>query len=58
MSEATYTVAEDYYEPLADGSGKRLIFKAGAAIGWDTAYALGLVKTKRPPAETEKAGKK
>lgn len=58
MSDATYTVPEDYYEPLADGGGRRLIFKAGATIGWDTAYALGLVKTKRPQAEAEKPGKK
>ena len=48
----SYTVTEDYAEPLSDGSGRtKVVFRAGTVIGWDTAHALGLVSTKHPPKE-------
>lgn len=54
-----YTVTEDYKEEATDGSGPRLIFKAGAVISWETAYQLGMVNTKKPPKveEAPKTGK-
>ena len=54
-----YTLTQDYTEPYTDGSGRyKTIFKAGQQIGWETAYALGLVKTKtEPKAEDKKAQK-
>ena len=50
----SYTVTEDYYEPLIGGNRDKRIFAAGTVIGWDTAHALGLVTTKHPPKEDEK----
>lgn len=56
--EAKYVLPEDYYEPLIDGTRDKLIFKAGQKIAWETAYQIGLVKTKTPPrAETGKTVK-
>lgn len=50
-----YTCKEDYTEQYNDGSGRyKTIFKAGQAISWDTAYELGLVKTKTEPKEAKK----
>lgn len=46
-----YTLTEDYAE---DG---KVIWKAGTTIGWDTAHALGLVKTKHPPKDAPEAPK-
>jgi hypothetical protein len=49
MAEQQYTFAEDYYEPLIDGSGRKKLFSAGDTVSWETAYAICVVKTKRPP---------
>ena len=49
MSNATYTPEQDVIEPYSDGSGNKVIVKAGTPIAWATAYELGLVSTKRPP---------
>jgi hypothetical protein len=54
MADATYTLTEDYYEPLSDGSGHKKLFSAGQQIAWETAYAVGLVKTKHAPKAEEK----
>ncbi len=45
---ATYTPENDVTEPLSDGSGIKIIFKAGTPIAWATALELGLV-TDDPP---------
>ena len=50
-----YTLTQDYTEPYTDGSGRyKTIFKAGQSISWETAYMLGLVKTKTEPKAEEK----
>jgi hypothetical protein len=54
-----HILTEDYQEPYTDGSGRyKTIFKAGQSISWDTAYALGLVKTKTEPKAEEKKAQK
>lgn len=53
-----YTLTADYAEPYTDGSGRyKTIFKAGQAIRWETAYALGLVATKTEPKADDKPAK-
>lgn len=50
-----FILKEDYQEAYNDGSGRyKTIFKAGQAISWETAYELGLVKTKTEPKEAKK----
>jgi hypothetical protein len=54
-----YTLTADHTEPYTDGSGRyKTIFKKGDVIAWDTAYALGLVKTKTEPKEEPKKAQK
>lgn len=46
----SFVLKEDYTEQYTDGSGRyKTVFKAGQAISWETAYELGLVKTKTEP---------
>jgi hypothetical protein len=54
-----YTLTADHTEPYTDGSGRyKTIFKTGQSIAWETAYALGLVKTKTEPKADEKKAQK
>ncbi len=54
MNTATYTPEVDITEPYNDGSGIKVLFKAGQPIEWATAHMLGLVSTEQPPVETFK----
>lgn len=47
---ATFTPDKDIVEPYVDGSGVKVVAKAGTPIAWATAVELGLV-TGDPPAE-------
>lgn len=54
-----YTLTEDYSEPYEDGTGRyKKIFPKGAVISWETAYMLGLVKTKTEPKTEDKKTQK
>jgi hypothetical protein len=54
LEDQMYTPDKDITEPLSDGSGAKVLFKAGTPIAWATARALGLVEGDEPQAKPKK----